>query len=131
MKRVVVTGLGAITPLGNTVEQFWQQILAGKSGIGPITKFDASKFKTRFAGEVKDFNPEEYLEKKEIKKYDLFTQYAIGSSDQAIKDAGLDFTAIADDQLAEMVESVLLKRNWKNFMQVTEHQGLILISFQK
>jgi 3-oxoacyl-[acyl-carrier-protein] synthase II len=102
MKRVLVTGLGAITPLGNTVEQFWQQILAGKSGIGPITKFDASKFKTRFAGEVKDFNPEEYLEKKEIKKYDLFTQYAIGSSDQAIKDAGLDFTAMTDDQLAEV-----------------------------
>lgn len=102
MKRVVVTGLGAITPLGNTVEQFWQQILAGKSGIGPITKFDSSKFKTQFAGEVKDFNPEEYLEKKEIKKYDLFTQYAIGSSDQAIKDAGLDFTTMNDDQLAEV-----------------------------
>ncbi|RLJ75014.1 beta-ketoacyl-ACP synthase II [Pedobacter alluvionis] len=102
MKRVVVTGLGAITPLGNTVEQFWQQILAGKSGIGPITKFDSSKFKTQFAGEVKDFNPEEYLEKKEIKKYDLFTQYAIGSSDQAIKDAGLDFSAMSDEQLAEV-----------------------------
>ena len=102
MKRVVVTGLGAITPLGNTVEQFWQQILAGKSGIGPITKFDSSKFKTKFAGEVKDFNPEEYLEKKEIKKYDLFTQYAIGSSDQAIKDAGLDFSTMNDAQLAEV-----------------------------
>ena len=102
MKRVVVTGLGAITPLGNTVEQFWQQILAGKSGIGPITKFDSSKFKTQFAGEVKDFNPEEYLEKKEIKKYDLFTQYAIGSSDQAIKDAGLDFSTMNDGQLAEV-----------------------------
>ncbi len=102
MKRVVVTGLGAITPLGNTVEQFWQQILAGKSGIGPITKFDPAKFKTQFAGEVKDFNPEEYLEKKEIKKYDLFTQYAIGSSDQAIKDAGLDFGNMSDDQLAEV-----------------------------
>ncbi|MFD2581700.1 beta-ketoacyl-ACP synthase II [Pedobacter vanadiisoli] len=102
MKRVVVTGLGAITPLGNTVEQFWQQILAGKSGIGPITKFDPAKFKTQFAGEVKDFNPEEYLEKKEIKKYDLFTQYAIGSSDQAIKDAGLDFGNMNDDQLAEV-----------------------------
>ncbi|MBB4107175.1 beta-ketoacyl-ACP synthase II [Pedobacter zeae] len=102
MKRVVVTGLGAITPLGNTVEQFWQQILAGKSGIGPITKFDPAKFKTQFAGEVKDFNPEEYLEKKEIKKYDLFTQYAIGSSDQAIKDAGLDFGNMSNDQLAEV-----------------------------
>jgi 3-oxoacyl-[acyl-carrier-protein] synthase II len=102
MKRVVVTGLGAITPLGNTVEQFWQQILAGKSGIGPITKFDSSKFKTQFAGEVKDFNPEEYLGKREIKKYDLFTQYAIGSSDQAIKDAGLDFSTMNDGQLAEI-----------------------------
>jgi 3-oxoacyl-[acyl-carrier-protein] synthase II len=102
MKRVVVTGLGAITPLGNTVEQFWQQILAGKSGIGPITKFDASKFKTRFAGEVKDFNPEEYIDKKEIKKFDLFTQYAIVSSDQAIKDAGLDFSTFNNNQLAEV-----------------------------
>ena len=63
MKRVVVTGLGAITPLGNTVESFWQQILAGKSGVGPITKFDASKFKTQFASEVKDFNAETFLDK--------------------------------------------------------------------
>ncbi|MGM9476042.1 beta-ketoacyl-ACP synthase II [Pedobacter sp. GSP4] len=102
MKRVVVTGLGAITPLGNTVEQFWKQITAGKSGIGPITKFDPAKFKTHFAGEVKDFNPEEYLEKKEIKKYDLFTQYALASSDQAIQDAGLDFSAMDNDQLAEV-----------------------------
>lgn len=92
MKRVVITGLGAITPLGNTVETFWENIVAGKSGAGPITKFDTSKFKTHFGCEVKDFNPEDYLEKKEIKKYDLFAQYAIAASDQAIKDAGLDFT---------------------------------------
>ncbi|WP_316772585.1 beta-ketoacyl-ACP synthase II [Pedobacter frigiditerrae] len=91
MKRVVVTGMGAITPLGNSVNELWENILAGKSAAGPITKFDASKFKTRFACEVKDFNIEEYIDKKEIKKYDLFTQYAIAAADQAIKDSGLDF----------------------------------------
>ncbi|TCD00668.1 beta-ketoacyl-[acyl-carrier-protein] synthase II [Pedobacter frigidisoli] len=102
MKRVVVTGLGAMTPLGNTVDSFWQDILAGKSGVGPITKFDTEKFKTHFAAEVKDFNPEEFLEKKEARKFDTFTQYAILSSDQAIKDSGLDFTAMNDEQLADV-----------------------------
>ena len=102
MKRVVVTGLGAITPLGNTVESFWKNILAGKSGVGPITKFDTSKFKTHFAAEVKDFNPESFLDKKEARKYDTFTQYALASTDQAIIDAGLDFTTMSDDQLAEV-----------------------------
>ncbi|MCX2430233.1 beta-ketoacyl-ACP synthase II [Pedobacter sp. GR22-10] len=102
MKRVVVTGLGAITPLGNTIDSFWKNILAGKSGVGPITKFDTSKFKTHFAAEVKDFDPTSFIEKKEIKKYDLFTQYAVASTDQAIADAGLDFTIMTDDQLAEV-----------------------------
>jgi len=92
MKRVVITGLGAITPLGNTVSEFWDNILAGKSAAGPITKFDTEKFKTHFACEVRDFDIEQYLDKKEVKKYDLFTQYAIAATDQAIKDAGLDFT---------------------------------------
>ncbi len=98
MKRVVITGLGAITPLGNTVETLWNNIVAGKSGAGPLTKFDATKFKTRFGCEVKDFDPEAYLDKKEIKKYDLFTQYALVSSDQAIKDAGLDFGAMSENE---------------------------------
>ncbi len=102
MKRVVITGLGAITPLGNTVETFWENIVAGKSGAGPITKFDASKFKTNFGCEVKDFNPEAYLEKKEIKKYDLFTQYAIAASDQAIKDSGLDFNQMTQEERFEV-----------------------------
>ena len=92
MKRVVITGLGAITPLGNSVNEFWENILAGKSAAGPITKFDASKFKTRFACEVKDFNIEEYIDKKEVKKYDLFTQYAIAAADQAIINSGIDFS---------------------------------------
>lgn len=98
MKRVAVTGLGAITPLGNSVAEFWQNIIAGKSGAGPITKFDASKFKTQFACEVKGFNPEDYLERKEIKKYDLFTQYAIAATDEAIQDAGLDFNTMTQEQ---------------------------------
>ncbi len=91
MKRVVVTGMGAITPLGNSVNEFWQNIVAGKSGAAPFTKFDTSKFKTTFGCEVKDFDAGEYIDKKEIKRYDLYTQYAIAASDQAIKDAQLDF----------------------------------------
>ncbi|CAN5259227.1 beta-ketoacyl-ACP synthase II [soil metagenome] len=102
MKRVAITGLGAITPLGNSVIEFWQNIVAGKSGAGAITKFDASKFKTRFACEVKNFNALEYIDKKEIKKYDLYTQYAIAATDQAIRDAQLDFTLMDEMQRAEI-----------------------------
>jgi len=102
MKRVAITGLGAITPLGNNVPDFWANIIAGKSGAGPITKFDASKFKTNFACEVKGFKAEDYIEKKEIRKYDLFTQYAIAASDEAIKDAGLDFTTMPQEDRFEV-----------------------------
>ncbi len=102
MKRVAITGLGVISPLGNSVNTFWENIISGKSGATPITKFDASKFKTRFACEVKGFNAEEYIEKKEIKKYDLFTQYAIAASDQAIKDSGLDFANMPDQERYEV-----------------------------
>ena len=102
MKRVAITGLGAITPLGNSVSEFWENIVAGKSGAGPLTKFDASKFKTRFGCEVKNFDPTEYIDKKEVKKYDLFSQYAIAASDQAIKDAGLDFAAMPEEQRYEV-----------------------------
>lgn len=98
MRRVAITGLGAITPLGNSVGEFWENIVAGKSGAGPITKFDASKFKTRFACEVKGFDPLEYFERKEVRKYDLFTQYAIAASDEAIHDANLDFGNMSREQ---------------------------------
>jgi 3-oxoacyl-[acyl-carrier-protein] synthase II len=101
MKRVVITGLGAITPLGNSVKEFWQNIIAGKSGAGPLTKFDAAKFKTRFACEVKDFSPDRWIEKKEIRKFDLFTQYAIAASDEAIADAGLDFKTMNGEERSE------------------------------
>ncbi|CAG5071378.1 3-oxoacyl-[acyl-carrier-protein] synthase 2 [Dyadobacter sp. CECT 9623] len=94
MKRVVVTGMGVISPLGNSVDEFWENIVNGKSGAATITKKDVSKFKTQFGCEVNNFNPEEFIDKKELKKYDLHTQYAIAASDMAIKDAGLDFATM-------------------------------------
>jgi 3-oxoacyl-[acyl-carrier-protein] synthase II len=102
MRRVVITGLGTISPVGNTVSEFWNNIVQGKSGAGPITKFDATKFKTRFACEVKDFKPEIYFDKKEQKKYDLFTYYAVAASDEAIKDSGLDFVNMSLEQRAQI-----------------------------
>ncbi|MDP4150638.1 MAG: beta-ketoacyl-[acyl-carrier-protein] synthase II [Bacteroidota bacterium] len=94
MKKVVVTGLGAITPLGNDVNTFWSGLVNGHSGAGPITKFDASKFKTRFACEVRGFDPSGQLDRNEMKRTDLFTQYALVAASQAIRDAGLDFSAM-------------------------------------
>ncbi|MEQ9414800.1 MAG: beta-ketoacyl synthase N-terminal-like domain-containing protein, partial [Cyclobacteriaceae bacterium] len=93
-KRVVVTGLGAITPLGNTINEFWNNLIAGKSGAANITKFDTSKFKVKFACEVKGFDPLNYFEKSEIRKIDPFTQYALAASSEAIIDSQLDLEAI-------------------------------------
>lgn len=90
LKRVVVTGLGAVTPLGNTVDLYWKGLISGISGAATITKFDASKFKTQFACEVKDFDASQYIERKEQRKMDLFTHYAIAVSAQAVADAGLE-----------------------------------------
>lgn len=89
LKRVVVTGLGSLTPLGNSTAVYWQNLLSGVSGSAPITKFDASKFKTQFACEVKDFDPTQYIDKKEARKMDAFSHYAIAVSEEAIIDAGL------------------------------------------
>lgn len=91
LKRVVVTGLGAITPLGNSMDELWTNLVAGKSGVGLITKFDTTHFKTKFAAEVKNFNASQYFEKNEARKYDLFTQYAVAAADEAIKSAHIDF----------------------------------------
>lgn len=98
LKRVVVTGLGAITPLGNTVESYWDGLVKGKSAAAPITRFDATNFKTKFACEVKDFNAEEYLDRKEVRKTDLFAQYAIAAAEQAFQDSGLDLEKIDLDE---------------------------------
>ena len=99
LKRVVVTGMGAISPLGNTIEEFWENIVAGKSGVGLITKFDTANYKTKFAAEVKGFNAADYFEKNEARKYDLFTQYAVAAAEQAIKNAGLDFSTLNKNKI--------------------------------
>ncbi len=90
MRRVVITGMGAITPIGNSVAEYWQSLINGVSGAAPITKFNTSKFKTKFACEVKNFNPN-LFEKNEIRKYDLFSQYALASVDEAVKNASIHF----------------------------------------
>ena len=89
MKRVVVTGLGCITPVGNDISTFWSSIVAGKNGIGPITRFDTTDFKAKLAAEVKDFDPNLYMEKAEIRKSDLFAQYGIAAAYQAVQDSGI------------------------------------------
>lgn len=99
LKRVVVTGLGAVTPLGNSVNDYWTNLLAGVSGAAPITRFDASKFKTRFACEVKGFNVEDYFDKKEARKLDAYSQYGIAASVQAVADSGLDAEGIDKNEI--------------------------------
>ncbi|WP_166372800.1 beta-ketoacyl-ACP synthase II [Psychromonas sp. SA13A] len=98
-RRVVVTGLGMISPVGNTVEQSWQAIQAGQSGISNIDHFDTEKFSTKFAGLIRDFNVEEYMPKKEARKMDLFIQYGVAAADQALKDSGL----IVNDDNSERI----------------------------
>ena len=99
LKRVVVTGLGAITPIGNTVSEFWDGVVGGKSGAGPITRFDTEKFKVKFACEVKGFDPSLYIDPKDARKMDLFTQYSISVAAQAIDDAHLDTNKLNLDKV--------------------------------
>ena len=98
-RRVVVTGIGALTPIGNTAQEFWEGLVAGKSGAAPITHFDASKFKTKFACEVKNFNVEDFIDKKEARKLDKFAQYALVVADEAVKDAHLDMDTLDKDRI--------------------------------
>jgi 3-oxoacyl-[acyl-carrier-protein] synthase II len=105
LKRVVVTGLGSITPLGNTVNAYWENLIAGQSGAGPITLFDASKFKTRFACEVKGFEVTDFIEKKEARKMDRFTHLAMAAADQAVNDAGLNSDSINKDKVGVVFAS--------------------------
>jgi len=104
-RRVVVTGLGLVTPLGNTVETTWAGLIAGSSGAGPITKFDASNYPVRFACEVKDFDPLKYVEKKEARRMGAFTQYAIAASDEALADSGLKITDANAEQIGTYISS--------------------------
>lgn len=94
LKRVVVTGIGALTPIGNTAEEFWRGLATGVSGAAPITKFDASQFKTQFACEIKNLDVEQFIDRKEARKMDPFTQYAMISVDEAMTDSGLDLEKI-------------------------------------
>lgn len=104
LRRVVVTGLGALTPLGNTLQAYWEGLVNGTSGAAPIKNFDASKFKTRFACELKGFDPTQFMDRKEARKMDPFTQYAVAASDEAMKDSGL---VIETDEQKERAGVVL------------------------
>ena len=91
-KRVVVTGLGAVTPCGNSAKALWEALTEGRSGVGPITRFDVSKCPTRFGAEIKEFDPLQWIEKKDLKKMDPFIQYSIAAAGEAVKDSGIDFS---------------------------------------
>ena len=99
LKRVVVTGLGAVTPLGNSVPELWDNLVKGVSGAGPITRFDASMFKTQFACEVKNFDPNKYFDRKEARKLDIYAQYAIAAAQEALENSGVDLEAIDKDEV--------------------------------
>lgn len=99
MKRVVVTGMGALTPIGNNLAEYWNGLKAGKSGAAPITKFDTEKFKTKFACELKGYDPKDHFDVKEIRKYDPFSQYALVAVDEAVKHAKIDFDTLNKDRI--------------------------------
>ena len=94
LNRVVITGLGAVTPIGKNLSEYWEGLLSGKSGSGPITQFNPEKFKTKFACEIKDYNPSDFFDRKTVRKLDKFTQYALIASDEAIADAQLDLDVV-------------------------------------
>lgn len=103
--KVVITGLGAVTPIGNNVDEYWKSLIAGKSGSAMITKFDAAEYKTQFACEVKDFDPSEVINRKDVQKMDLFTQYSLVATDEAIKDANIDFDNIDSERVGVTIGS--------------------------
>lgn len=103
--KVVVTGMGAVTPVGNNLSEYWDGLISGKSGAGPITKFDASEYKTRFACEVKNYDPLIYMNRKEYQRMDLFTQYAISSAAMAVEDAGIDFEKTDKERVGVIIGS--------------------------
>ena len=109
LKRVVVTGLGAVTPLGNDVETTWQNAVAGVSGAGPITHFDASLFKTQFACEVKNFNGADFFDRKRLRTLDLYSQYALVAAQQAVEDSKINAEGIDAD--AAIISSSILSHN--------------------
>ena len=107
MKRAVITGLGAITPIGNNVNDFWNNLINGKSGAAPITKFDTTNFKTRFACEVKDFDATQYMERAEARKMDLYTQYAMAAAAECINDSQLDLESCNRNRVGVIVAKTI------------------------
>src|SRR6218665_3746256 len=99
LKRVVVTGIGALTPIGNTAQEYWEGLYNGVSGAARITKFDASLFKTQFACEVKNFEVTNFIPRQDARKMDLFTQYAVVVADEAVADSGLDLEKVNKDKI--------------------------------
>ena len=104
-KRVVVTGMGVISPVGTGLNKFWDSLVKGKSGIDKITRFDTSDLPSRIAGEVRDFNPEAYIEKKELKRLDRFTQFAISATKMALEDADLDLSTVDKTRIGVILGS--------------------------
>lgn len=121
-RRVVVTGLGVVSPLGTGLESFWANLIEGKSGVCPITRFDASAFETRFAAEVKDFDPTRYVDRKEARRMDRFTHYALAATSMALEDAGLDIKEIDRDRAGVILGSGI------GGIETLEEQHKILLS---
>src|SRR5574344_2830496 len=107
MRRVVLTGLGALTPIGEGIPAYWEGLVNGVSGAAPITNFDASKAKTQFACELKQFDGSKFFDRKELRKYDKFSQYGLVAADEAIKDSGVDFETLDKDRMGVMWSSVI------------------------
>ena len=121
-KRVVVTGLGAITPIGNTLTEYWEGLLSGRNGIGPITLFDPSKHACRFAGEVKGFDPHDYLPRKEAKRMDRFAQFAVAASKQAIADAQFEINDLNAERVGVIIGTGV------GGLKVMEEQNEVLLT---
>lgn len=122
LRRVVVTGIGALSPIGNTTEEFWNGLIHGISGAGPITRFDASKFKTRFACEVKNFNAEDYFDRKEVRKYDIYSHFGLIAADEAVKDAAFNMEKLDHNRVGVIMASGIggldtLINEVKNFLE--------------
>jgi 3-oxoacyl-[acyl-carrier-protein] synthase II len=114
--RVVVTGMGAVTPIGNNIEEYWQGLMAGKSGAGPITQFDATHFDTKFASEVKNFDPLPFINKKEVQRTDLFAQYALAAAGMAVEHSKVDFSTLNTERIGVIVGSGI-GGMWTNYHQ--------------
>jgi len=121
-RRVVVTGLGALTPLGNSLRDTWEAAIAGQSGIGPITKFDSSSYKTRIAGEIKNFDPLQYVNKQEVRRYDDFILYALAAADMAVADAQLTISSGISERTGVIIGSAIgglttIEEEFKNLLE--------------